>query len=306
MSDKQGLSLVIVNYNTPNETINCVKSFLSSANKYKLPFEIIIVDNRSTDSSLSALAYIPDVNIVCALKNDGYGVALNLGAGAAQYDTIILSNSDIVFPDSFCQLVDNFIDLNGVDCLGVKLRGLDGKIQKSTFIEPTVKSLAGEYFNPFLKKMNDPIHPSVVQGIVGALIIVKASVYRAVDGFDGYFFLYSEEVDFCRRVRSAGYTIWYTSDIEVIHIGGQSTKGTSRFSYAELHRSRIKYFSKFYTITQARIFWFITVISFIFDALKSIIKLFLGKETLKGIKSRTLAYFDVIAYAKVIFSHSKH
>lgn len=87
MSDKQGLSLVIVNWNTPNETINCVQSFVNSAKNYKLNFEVIVVDNRSSDSSLSTLASVPDVITVCALKNDGYGSALNLGASAAHYDT---------------------------------------------------------------------------------------------------------------------------------------------------------------------------------------------------------------------------
>lgn len=298
MCNPKGLSLVIVNYNTPNETINCMRSFIDSVEKYQVPYEVIVVDNRSTDTSLSVLTPVPNINLICALENRGYGVALNLGANAARYDLLILSNSDIIFPESFCNEMLTFIDQEKADCLGVKLSSMNGVEQRSTFNEPTMMMFIKEYFNPFSKRWLDPVAPTIVEGIVGALIIVKSEVYQSVNGFDPYFFLYSEEVDFCRRVRYQGYGIWYTPYIQVIHLGGQSTKGMSRFSFAELHRSRFKYFLKFGSRKLAILLWFFTILSFPLDAAKSAFKVLVGKETLSGMKSRLSGFYDVAVYIK--------
>ncbi|MDP3997168.1 MAG: glycosyltransferase family 2 protein [Candidatus Andersenbacteria bacterium] len=257
------LSIIIVNYNTGALTHSCVESLL--ADKLPAGTEIIVVDNASSDESVSFLrSDFPEIRVIVNHKNKGLAYGVNRGIAAANGKYYLFLNPDIIaLPGGVGTLVD-FMDRNQkVGVAGGKLLSPNGKLQYSTFRFYTPRTILSrrtwlgqtkrgqEIEDTFLMKDFD--HESVrdVQWLMGSCLMVRAEAVRAVGGMDERFFLYFEDVDWCRRFWETGWRVTYVPQANFSHFHQQSSRQNSLFgiiinwSTREHIWSAIKYFWKY-------------------------------------------------------------
>jgi len=230
------ISLIIVSFNTRD----VLRESLQSVNREQgeLRLEIFVVDNNSRDGSVEMVeSEFPDVHVMRSEVNLGFGAANNVALAAAKGRYIVLLNSDAFLCDGALSLSIQHMDAQPeVGLAGGRLVGRDHSWQPSARMFPSIlsdfKVLTGlaarfpksRFFGSFDRTWADPMQPAEVDWVPGAYSIIRAEALHKVGFFDPDFFLYSEEVDLCRRIQNAGYKIMYWPDIVVIHIGGESSR----------------------------------------------------------------------------------
>jgi GT2 family glycosyltransferase len=235
-SYKYELSIVIVSYNTKDLLRECLQSV--DREKTGLDTEVLLVDNRSSDGSpLMVETEFPQVKVIRSAINLGFGAANNLAIESAQGRYIVLLNSDAFLSAGSLRIARDHMNSQPRAAVGgARLVGRDFSWQPSARMFPHVitdalvlSGLAARYpksrfCGHFDRTWADPLQPSQADWVPGAFSIIRAEVLRRVGFFDPRFFLYGEEVDLCRRIKRAGYEIWYWPDIVVTHIGGESSR----------------------------------------------------------------------------------
>ena len=230
------ISLIIVSFNTREVLRESLESVAREQGNLQL--EIFVVDNNSHDGSVEMVeAEFPHVRVLRSKVNLGFGAANNVALELAQGRYLVLLNSDaFLLPDSLRLSVEHMDADPTVGLAGGRLVGRDMALQPSARMFPSILSdflvmtgLAHKYpkskfFGRFDRTWADPFQPSEVDWVPGAFSIIRREALKNVGFFDPEFFLYSEEVDLCRRIQNAGYKILYWPDIVVIHIGGESSR----------------------------------------------------------------------------------
>jgi GT2 family glycosyltransferase len=230
------ISLIIVSFNTRDVLRQSLQSVEREQGDLRL--EIFVVDNNSYDGSVEMVeAEFPQVRVLRSQINLGFGAANNLALELAQGQYVVLLNSDaFLLPDSLKISVQNMNAHQEVGLAGGRLVGRDFLMQPSARMFPSILSdflvLSGlankfpksRFFGRFDRTWADPLQPAEVDWVPGAFSIIRPQVLREVGFFDPAFFLYSEEIDLCRRIQAAGYKIMYWPDIVINHIGGESSR----------------------------------------------------------------------------------
>jgi GT2 family glycosyltransferase len=230
------VSIVIVSFNTRNTLRESLQSIDRETEGLQL--EVLVVDNGSSDGSPAMVEQeFPHVRLICSAENLGFGAGNNLAIEAARGRYIVLLNSDaFLCPGSLRAAVERMERFPQVALAGGQLMGRDRSWQPSARMFPHVitdafvlTGLAAKYpksriFGRSDRTWADPAAAAEVDWVPGAFSIIRAEVLRKVGLFDPRFFLYSEEVDLCRRIKQAGYQIWYWPEIQVIHVGGESSR----------------------------------------------------------------------------------
>ncbi len=229
-------SIIIVSFNTREILRECLQSVLRESTN--LSVEILVVDNHSSDGSADMVEKdFPQVVLLRSSVNLGFGAANNLALQQARGKYYVLLNSDAFFqPGALEVSIRHMDETPGCGIGGGRLIGRDGSWQPSSRSFHTIlrdviviTGLAGQFpkskfFGHFDRTWADEDQPASVDWVPGAFSIVRPSVLKQIGAFDPAFFLYYEEVDLCRRVKNAGYDIWYWPDIVVVHIGGESSR----------------------------------------------------------------------------------
>jgi hypothetical protein len=230
------VSIVIVSFNTRDVLRECLLSVYREVGSLRV--QIIVVDNASTDGSNAMIALeFPDVTLILSEVNLGFGRANNLGFQSVRGRYVVILNSDAFLTEGSLEGSVAHMDANPNAGLGGgRLIGRDGSWQPSARMFPSILGdlivLSGlaarfpqsRFFGRADRTWADPMEPASVDWVPGAFSIIRADVLAAVDNFDPRFFLYSEEVDLCKRIKQMGYAIWYWPDIAVVHIGGESSR----------------------------------------------------------------------------------
>ena len=250
------LSIIIVSWNVRWDLTDCLKSI----NKY-LPntsFEVIVVDNASTDRTLEAIKTdFPEVITIANSENRGFAAANNQGIEISRGEYILLLNPDtILHMDSLKTLIE-FMDKNkDVGICGPKLLNEDGSTQQSAREFPSYRGALYrftflKYFKIFKNSyrswlMRDFDHKSQrdVDQLMGAALLVRKSIMNKIGGFDEDFFMYYEEVDLCYRIKQCGWRIVFLPQACVTHLGGRSSQQISTAKRIMMLRSLLKYFRK--------------------------------------------------------------
>lgn len=257
------VSVIIVNYNTKDLLRDCIESIYAYTSD--VDYEVIVVDNASSDNSAEMLRQkFPEVRMIDAGGNLGFGRANNLGMQHAtgkylfllNSDTLLLNNAIKIFFDQAEQLTK---EGSKIGVLGTILVDRDRKTCHSygTFITPAaeLKELTAKYLR-FLKDSKNTNPPKIkgqleVDYITGADMFVPADVYRQTGGFDPDFFMYCEEVDWQKRMDEMGLSRIIISGPEIIHLEGGSEQGATSFwspnRLANLYSSRKTYRRKHYS-----------------------------------------------------------
>lgn len=238
------VSVIIVNYNTLALTMQCVDSIYQMTNGVK--FEIIIVDNASTDGSKEKFKKDSRVIFIEAEKNLGFGKANNLGVqkSSGNYlfflnsDTILLNNAILHFFE-FCESFKSKI--GGVGCL---LENDKGIYIHSYANFPSIQSVLQGFFISFLSKLSSQTKKVEIENnknmseyfyvdyVTGADLFVNRKVVEQYGAFDPDFFMYYEETEMQNRWNKNGYKSIIIRTPRIIHLEGCSV-GKQKESFNE-------------------------------------------------------------------------
>lgn len=259
------LSIIIVSYNTKKITLECVKSVIQYTKE--VSFEIIIIDNNSSDESVSAIAKLNNskIKIIQNTENKGFGRANNQGIKEAKGRYVLFLNSDTLLEgtvlDRMIMWMDERPDIGISSC---KLLNKDHSVQGTGGYFPTlprVFSWMTIQDLPFVDSIIKPFHPmkekSFIKGdtfytspkeldwVTGAFMLVRSEVFDSVSGFDNDYFMYTEEVDFCYRAKKKNWKVYYNPKWSIIHYGGAS--GTVEKSIAQEFEGVKLFYQKHYS-----------------------------------------------------------
>ena len=257
------LSIIIVNYNTGQLTRACVQSILKQTLSW--PYEIVIVDNASADESVELLrSEWPEIRVISNARNMGLAGGVNVGLKETTGEFRLILNPDIVVLEGAIMSMIEYMEANpAVGILGGKLFSPNGRLQYSCyeFYRPLTvlyrRTWLGKTKNgqqavrKFLMKDYDHQTPTDVDWLMGACLMVKAKALEQVGGMDENFFLYFEDVDWCRRFWMKGWKVQYLPTAKFSHYHQRTSEHGGLWGLAtnwvmrEHIKSALKYFWKY-------------------------------------------------------------
>ncbi|WEX91297.1 glycosyltransferase family 2 protein [Sinorhizobium garamanticum] len=267
--DHEGLpaasvSVVIVTYNSASVLISLLDSLPEGLTGVER-FEVIVVDNDSRDGSAElAEAHPLEPRVIRMGRNAGYAAAINVAATTVhQGSNILVLNPDLqLCPGAVAPLVE-CAAMPSVGIAVPRNYGKDGKTDPTHRREPSIltawaEAILGGKLAARLgwgEVISEPTRyecAGPVEWASGAALLLSARARRAVGRWDESFFLYSEEVDYQRRVREAGFEIVYEPRSQVIHSGGEC--GTDPRLFALMTANRIRYYQRHHGLLQTSLF----------------------------------------------------
>lgn len=228
------VTIVIVNYNTRKMTMECIHSVLKQTSAVR--YEVIVVDNTSTDGSAEAIrTNLPNISLIASAENLGFARANNIAATHARGRRILLLNPDTVILDHAIDKLNAFADENP-ECRiwGGRTIFADGSLNPqscwrrmtlwSVFCSATGLSRLqkNRLFNAegYGGWMRDTVR--AVDIVSGCFFLTDRALWEQLHGFDPTFFMYGEEADFCLRAHRIGAQPMTTPTATIIHYGGAS------------------------------------------------------------------------------------
>lgn len=255
------LSIIIVNYKTEELTINCLDSVYESYLQ-RMDYEVIVVDNASDDGSIEAVERrFPQAVVVKNEENLGFSKANNIGIRKSKGDYVLLLNSDtLVESDTIQKSLDFMQDRPQVGVLGCKVVLENGELDvacKRSFPTPAngfyhalkldkrfPKSRRfGEYNLTFV----NPDTTCSVDCVMGAYMLVSRKAIDKVGLLDEDYFMYGEDIDWCYRIKQAGFQIIYYPKVRIFHYKKASGIGKRNPKVIEaFYDSMIIFYKKHY------------------------------------------------------------
>lgn len=251
------VSIVIVSYNTSELTLQTIASIYEKTNG--IAFEIIVVDNASSDDTLLQInERFPNVKVVASRENLGFGRANNLGAKHAKGKYLLLLNPDTKLINNAIRIMFDYIERSSnVGICGGNLYDADGKPTHSySNVMPSIKmelfSFLGSKISKILgfEQFNKTDKPKKVAYITGADLMISKQVFDIVKGFDPDFFMYFEETELTHRVRKMGYSVVNVPAAKIIHFEGKSFSVNER-RYKMIFHGRRLFYQKCHTAVHA-------------------------------------------------------
>ncbi len=250
------LSIVIVNYNGLRFLSDCIDSIKKHFN---CAYEIIVVDNASVDDSCSFLKKnYPDVVLIASKVNTGFTGGNNIGVASASADLVLLLNNDTIVMSDITPALSSFNDPT-LGALGCRMFYVDGSFQSTYGFDHNPIRLAlfwsglGDLFKSLaISKLTETnaskydCAQNNVAWVSGAFLLTRKVVWDRLGGLDCNYFMYVEDVDYCKRVILDGYRIEYTPQVKIIHYGGA---GRSWLGFPAIKNTFISYMvytNKFY------------------------------------------------------------
>ncbi len=253
------LSIVVVNFNTRGLLHDCLGSIENS--QAPPNFELVVVDNASTDGSAEMVeSDFPWARVIRNDANRGYAHANNLGLRGCTGRYFLLLNPDTLLPPTALRQMVDFMEANPeVAVAGPKLVRQDGSLDlacRRSFPSPEVSlyrmlglsrlfarsARFGRYNLTFL----DPDQPAEVDSVVGAFMMVRASVAGEVGLLDESFFMYGEDLDWAYRIKARGWKVYYYPKVEVLHYKGASSRRHAGKATFEFYRAMYIFYKKHY------------------------------------------------------------
>jgi GT2 family glycosyltransferase len=258
--NKNLLDIIIVNYKSTNFLFDSLKSMYSDFKG--LPVQIFVQDNASNDGVEKIREKFPDVNVCINEKNIGFARAINTTIKSSSSPFIMIVNPDTIIQDGFFKTVLEYMEENrDVGILGPKILNRDRSVQGSARAFPTPfsgffgrTSFLTKWFpnnwitrKNILTKMTDGTQAMDVDWVSGACMLIRRSALNDVGLMDDRFYMYWEDVDWCRRMWMNGWKIVYYPKAGIVHfVGGSSNKRPIKSMY-EFHKSCYRYFVKYQT-----------------------------------------------------------
>lgn len=250
------ISIVIVTWNGKRYALECLESL--RACKLQLPFEILVVDNASTDGTPEAIRRLfPEVQLIETGANLGFAKGNNIGIAQSRGEYICLVNSDVVVSPGCLEKMLELMQVNpDIGIMGPKMLCADGHVGLSVTRLPTVwnalcSALAlntlfpsSRLFSGFSGKRDSTAALEDVEVLAGWFWMIPRRALQQVGGLDERFFMFGEDLDWCYRFRKAGWRVTFCGIAESLHYGGGSSEATPARFYVEMRRANLQYFRK--------------------------------------------------------------
>jgi N-acetylglucosaminyl-diphospho-decaprenol L-rhamnosyltransferase len=256
------ISVIVLNWNTRQLLRKCIASVYCTVSP--IDIEVIVVDNNSSDGSADMVAEsFPDATLIRNSKNIGFSAGNNLAIRQASGRYILLLNPDAELLPGSVQAMFDFAESHpDAAVIGPKLLNTDGSLQKNGRMFPTfaremlhitkIYRLAPGWFNrKYEWGRADFDAATEVDEVSGACMLVRRAAIDKVGMLDERFFMYYEEVDWCRRFKDAGFTVWYLPEAEVIHHWAQGSRKAGLATSHIAFRSQYLYYRKHHGFLQA-------------------------------------------------------
>lgn len=278
-----GLSVVIVNY----ETFELTKNAVNSIFKYSYPFsvEVIVVDNASGDDSLSKLQdYFQDkVNFIASKVNNGFAAGNNQALKKVNSKYVLLLNSDTIVWENTLTDIYNYMENNSdVGACGCQVLLEDNTLDKACKRSfPNVKNSFFRLFHIPTKSKDDNYNLDdlddngcyEIDCLTGAFIFTRKKVLDEIGFLDETFFMYGEDIDFCYRIKSAGWKIVYYGKDKITHFKGASSKKQRPKLIYEFYRAMYIYYKKHHAHESN---FLVNIVVYLGIVLLCVLKLFLN------------------------------
>jgi len=275
--DSLQVSIIVVNYNTLQLTEECIDSVFDKTKG--ITFEVILIDNRSTDGSKEHFQNDKRIKYIYSFENMGFGRANNIGMMLAKGEYLFLLNSDTILLNNsvkyFYEYAKNHDNDKICNFYGSWLLDKNKQITLSYGIEPTIRTMLQRACLPYLivlgiikhQKFEHVENPNYgktaeVGYVSGADIFVNAKLVSEFGAFDHNFFMYYEEAEWQKRLKPYGVKSYIIEGPQIIHLhsGSDSTKKSKHDSINSMimmHRSRKYFLRKYYSKFKRFIFFFI-------------------------------------------------
>jgi len=247
------LSIIIVSWNVRDLLRACLRSLPLTDPQT----EIIVVDSASNDGTPQMVATeYPSVRLIASTDNLGYSRGNNLGLERARGDYLLVLNPDTEIVGAALNEMCAYLDAHpAVGALGPQLVSADGTPQstrrrfptpltaffESTWLQPLApRALLDRYYARDLTA-DQPVE---VDWVVGAALLLRRAAYEQVGGFDEIFFMYSEELDLCRRLKAAGWRIAHLPSARIVHHEARSSAQVPAATHIRFNTSKVRYFRK--------------------------------------------------------------
>ncbi|MFO8082444.1 MAG: glycosyltransferase family 2 protein [Armatimonadota bacterium] len=252
------MSVCIVSYNCRDLLAACLRSIEKQCGD--LLVEVVVVDNASADGTVKMLQdEFPDVIAVASDENLGFAGGTNLAVEHASAETLVLLNPDTEVREGALERLAGFVQEHPeVGAAGPAVCGPDGRLQHTCHAFPGLwLSLIGQLglhrafprsrvFGAYEMTWWDHAEPRRVDWLSGVCIATTRKVWERVGPLDEDYFMYAEDVDWCYRLKQAGYDRWYLPGAEIMHHEAGSWADAPRDRILASHGANFRFFGKHY------------------------------------------------------------
>ena len=288
------ISAIIVNWNTKRLLMDCIHSIINETKEYKI--EIIVVDNCSADGSPEEVKQkFPEVKLIVNDRNLGFSKANNIGIRKSTGKYICLVNSDIKVLAGCLDRMCGYMDKHpAIGMLGPKAYNKDFVLQHTCREFPTLWSLmcqasfltnlfpASKLFKDSFMTYFDHNTVRRIEALSGCFLMVRRTALDEVGLLDEKFFIYAEDVDWCKRFYKAGWDIVFYPEAEIIHYGSASSSAAPVRFILEMLKANFQYWEKYH----GRVSQFLHILINIYHSLIRIKVLFVSSLISKAIRGK--------------------
>lgn len=250
------LSIAIINWNTKHLLKECLKSIYSKA--HKISFEILVVDNGSSDGSQEMIRIkFPQARLIENKDNLGFARANNQALRKSKGKYGLLLNSDTLVREGTLEMMVSFMEANSrVGICGCRLLNEDGSVQPSCGSFPGLFTIflhmtklnylypGNRFSRRFMEADLEEGEAEEMDWVTGACLLVRHQAREEIGLLDERFFMYCEDLDWCHRMKGTGWKIYYLPRAEVIHYRSQSYEKGSLRIFLEGYKSWFIYLRK--------------------------------------------------------------
>lgn len=298
------LSIIIVSWNVCELLRNCLQSIYDNCED--LAIQVIVVDSSSADESVTMIQHeFEQVTLLAQAENVGFTRGNNMGLEMAQGKYVLLLNPDTEIIGNALQQMVDFLDAHDdTGIVGPHTLNTDGSTQSTRRRFPTLmtaffestwlqgiapKSVLVHYYVTDASD-DDTIDVDWVQG---SALMARHEVYEQIGGLDTGFVMFSEEMDWCKRAKNAGWQVYYLGDSFITHHGGKSTEQVVANKHIYFQESKLRYFRKHHGILVANILRIFLLLSYLLQICTEGLKGLVGsKRDMR--RDRIHAYWQVI------------
>lgn len=250
------VSIIIVNYNTKDLTLQCINSVYEKT--HGILFEVILVDNASSDGSKELFENDDRIIYIYSKENLGFGRANNIGLKYAKGRNVLFLNPDTILISNAVKFLSFFLDENsefgacGGNLYDAEMKpalsfkriypGLIDEINNLFFHIPEKLFFGKSWYHNFSSKIINAAH------ISGADLMIKKMVLDKIGAFSPDFFMYYEETDLCFRIHKAGYKLISLPQVNIQHLEGKSFQSSVNLKRLQLSENgRMIFYKRNYT-----------------------------------------------------------
>lgn len=266
------LSVVIVSWNVADLLAACLRSVAATCPP---DTEVIVVDSASSDDTVRRIrAEFPHVKLLEQSENVGFSRGNNLGLAAARGAFLMLLNPDTELLDDAVSVLVNYVTAHPeVGIAGPRTLNPDGSVQSTRRRFPTPRLAAFEstwlerfaprrWIDSYAVRDAADEDTAPVDWVQGSCLLARREVFDQIGGLDEGFVMYSEELDWCRRAKDAGWSVAYVGAARIIHHGGQSSAQVPAATHIRFNQSKLRYFRKYHGRSTAQALRFVLLANF--------------------------------------------